>query len=554
MRISNGVTEPAREHFKSRAEFFLAAAITLVIFYFHFYFWLHVGGLWRDEVNSINVARQNSIAAMTHDSFPLLMPLLLHGWLAFAKTDLGLRALGLLIGVATPVALWFATWKIRRATPLLGLVLFCANTTLITYGDSLRAYGFGSLLIALVAAAACFHLQRPNLPRAILFSLFAILSVQTLYQNAVLVAAICAGSFAVFIRKKNWNAATQTFFAGTFAAISLLPYLRTVVSGRASSAVLQTGVDAQTFVADATNAFGFPFEQYTYIWMLLVLAIIAQACFVIFQNQKNVSAANESDLQLFAGIVAPLAAIGLSAFLWRAALSMKFWYLLPLMAVIVVCFDLARPLAPRWRIGISIFAAVTMAISIPVLRSDLKYRFTNMDVRLQQMKTHVAHGDYVIVAPWFCGISFEHYFTDDAQWTTLPPLTDHSTHRYDLVQIQLQNTNAIAPVFEQISRTLQSSNQVFILAAHGWMEIPERNTPAMSSLPPAPTKNFGWSEMPYTQVWASQVAHFLADHSREFARVKSPTEGMRIAEDMELFVASGWENPGQTNSSSNPAR
>src|SRR5690242_19224686 len=104
------MNEPARDNSWLRAEWLLAAGISLVIFYFHFHFWLNAGGFWRDEVNSTNVARQNSIAAMTHDSFPVLMPLLLHGWLAFAKTDLSLRALGLLIGVGIPLALWFAAW------------------------------------------------------------------------------------------------------------------------------------------------------------------------------------------------------------------------------------------------------------------------------------------------------------------------------------------------------------------------------------------------------------------------------------------------------------
>lgn len=43
-------------------EWWLAASITLLIAWFHFYFWLHAGGLWRDEVNSLNVARANSIS------------------------------------------------------------------------------------------------------------------------------------------------------------------------------------------------------------------------------------------------------------------------------------------------------------------------------------------------------------------------------------------------------------------------------------------------------------------------------------------------------------
>jgi hypothetical protein len=124
----------------------------------------------------------------------------------------------------------------------------------------------------------------------------------------------------------------------------------------------------------------------------------------------------------------------------------------------------------------------------------------------------------------------------------LPPLTDHTAHRYDLVQIQIQNTNAIQPVLEQIVTTLQRGHRVWILAGMGWMDIPDPGTFAPPNLPPAPLKNSGWSETPYTMIWDSQVAHLLGDHAIQFTRVKNPTAGMRIIENTELFEAEGWKN------------
>ena len=87
----------------------------------------------------------------------MLMPLLVSGWTAIGlgQNDLSLRLLGTLIGLALPAALWLAVWKIRRAPPVLGLVLIALNSTVIMFGDSLRAYGLGSLTILLTVAAVC---------------------------------------------------------------------------------------------------------------------------------------------------------------------------------------------------------------------------------------------------------------------------------------------------------------------------------------------------------------------------------------------------------------
>ncbi len=174
-------------------EWILALAATLAVVWLHFYFLWHAGGFWRDEVNLINLSGRHSLTEMSKDSFPVLMPLLVSGWTAIGlgQNDLSLRLLGTLIGLALPAALWLAAWKIRRAPPLLGLVLLTLNSTVITFGDSLRAFGLGSVLILLTTAAAGWFLKNPTWRRAGVLAALAVLSVQALYQNAVFIAAIC---------------------------------------------------------------------------------------------------------------------------------------------------------------------------------------------------------------------------------------------------------------------------------------------------------------------------------------------------------------------------
>ena len=213
-------------------EWILALAATVAVVWLHFFFLLHVGGLWRDEVNLINLSSRHSLAEMSKDSFPVLMPLLVSGWTAIGlgQTDMSLRLLGALIGLTLPAALWLAAWKIRRAPPLIGLVLLVFNSTVIMFGDSLRAFGLGSVLILLTTAAAGWFLKNPTWRRAGILAALAVLSVQALYQNAVFIAAICFGAWAVCARQKKRCAAVKILVVAAVSAASLLPYWARIVS------------------------------------------------------------------------------------------------------------------------------------------------------------------------------------------------------------------------------------------------------------------------------------------------------------------------------------
>jgi len=524
-----------------------AILITAAIVWLHVFFLFHAGGFWRDEVNLINLAAGHSLADMKKDSFPVLMPLLVRCWSAIGpgKNDLTLRLLGTLIGLGIPAAFWLIAWKARRSPPLLSLSLFCLNSTLLVFGDSLRAYGLGSLLIVLTAAGAAAFLRRPSWWRTGGLALLAVLSVQTLFHNAILVGAICIGAWAVCWRRKNRMTAVQIFLAGLAAAVSLLPYMPGWVAGRESSAVIRTGLKSWRFTAAFQDALGFPREAYFYVWAMLALVLVILAAAALFRARKVSAApgAGVDDSSLFAGATVLVAVAGFVLFLWLAAFPSQSWYLLPLMALTAAGFEIGLP---HWRgkmhaLLFGLVAATTL-MAIPQASRDLHNRFTNIDAWAGELNTFSSPDDYIVVVPWFCGITFDHYFRGPAAWTTLPPLTDHATHRYDLVRIQIQNTNAIQPVLERMATTLQHGHRVWVLAGVGLMDVPEPGTSAPPSLPPAPLKNSGWSEAPYTRVWDSQVAHLLGDHALRFARVENPTAGMQIIENTELFLAEGWKN------------
>src|SRR6266536_6280823 len=102
-----------------RPDWLAALGITAIAVWLHLTFLFHAGGFWRGEVNVINLAGRSSVGEMTKDSFPLLMPLLVRGWcfLGLGQGDLGLRCLGVVIGLGLLAAIWVAARMTTGAPP-----------------------------------------------------------------------------------------------------------------------------------------------------------------------------------------------------------------------------------------------------------------------------------------------------------------------------------------------------------------------------------------------------------------------------------------------------
>lgn len=508
---------------------------------------MHVGGLWRDEVNLITISGRHTFGEMAKDSFPVVMPLAVHTWMVIGlgSSNLSLRILGLLVGLSILTVLWVASWKIRRAPPLLGLALFALNSSLVFFGDSLRAYGLGSLLAAAFMASAFIFLQQPSPRRAIWVTLFAILSVQVLYTNAVLVAAVCFGAWAVCWRRKDARAALQILFGAVISALSLLPYTHNLIANTTTSVILRSGVELPRFFASYRDTLGYPFSGYLYVWIVLYAAIVFYACLGFRAKEAPTEPAvgiPPHDFNLFAAVALTIAGVGFPVFFRVAQLPMQSWYILPFMAGAAVCFDAVLPVFRGLKRAIAFgFIAATALAAALTTDGIVKQHFSDVDLYAQRLTAAAEPNDYIIVDPWLFGITFNYYYKGTTPWDTLPPLTDHSLHRFDLVQLQLQNTNAIAPVLQHIAQTLQSGHHVWILAAKGWMGIPNPGQGPPPTLPPAPLKDTGWADWPYTQVWAAQVACFTADHSTQFSQLKGLSNERFITEDMVAFVADGWK-------------
>src|ERR1051325_8770853 len=195
----------------------------------HVLFLTHAGALWRDEAGAVQLAGAPHWGEvwerLPYDSFPALFPPLLHGWSALGfGGDSGLRCLGLLIGLATLAVLWWNARIFGLAVPYASLAMLATNATLLGWGDSLRPYGAGCLLVLLTVGRVWAMVRHLTATRVMLACGAGVLSVQCLYQNVFPLAAICLGASFVCLRRGRFRPAMAALAVGLSSALSLWPY------------------------------------------------------------------------------------------------------------------------------------------------------------------------------------------------------------------------------------------------------------------------------------------------------------------------------------------
>ena len=137
-----------------KTEWGVALLITLVAVYLHSIFFRHAGGFWRDEAGSIILATRPTLSEvwsyLFYDSFPAFWVMVVRVWSELGLgSEHGLRVLGLLTGLLVLGALWFCARRLRISFPLFSLLLIGLSPTVIIWGDSMRAWGWGIAWLAL---------------------------------------------------------------------------------------------------------------------------------------------------------------------------------------------------------------------------------------------------------------------------------------------------------------------------------------------------------------------------------------------------------------------
>lgn len=517
----------------------IALLATILIAILHVLALKHGGGLWRDEVNGVNVANLPTLGEvydhLPYESFPMLWPLILRGWMAvFGDSDAALRMLGALVGFGSLGAVWMAARLMGATAPVFCLGLFAMHPAVIRYGDSLRAYGLGAALLVLAVAAIWRIARRPARRNVIGGAVVIFLCAHCVYYNALFLLAAAMAMTILCARRRRWKPIGILAIIGVATALSGYPYLAPLREmATFNDLVRQPGYGAAQLFGAVRQTLDMPVKGMGVLWLMLALG----AVFAGAMRVKRLRPRSEVVVYAAITLVVGLALYG--AFLIQARYPAWATYFLVPMALAALCIDVALAAALRGRSQWALPAALVVMIALgasPAWRAA-HVRMTNIDAVAAALNKWTTTNDLVIVMHWSTGVSFARYYGGEAPWTTLPPMRDHSVHRFDELKQRMADDDPVQPALLAMGRVLQAGGKVYLV----------RRTPPWPSdrdpllLPPAPHPRAGWLASPYVTAWKSQLDYLVWQFVDRAGNAEVPDVGpVQPHESMWLGVLQGW--------------
>jgi hypothetical protein len=529
----------------------VALFTTALAGYLHFVFFRHAGGLWRDEVGTVNLAARARLGDvwnhLFYDSFPAFYILVVRVWRGVGLgSDDGLRLLGLLVGLSGLGVLWFNARLLKIGFPFFSLLLIGLNSVFIIWGDSIRAWGWGAVWILLTFGLIREVVASPSPVKVACAVLAAIGSVHSTYYNWVLVFALCCAGAVVACRRRLWKRAVLALGIGVAAGVSVVPYLIGMAHLHGHYLITQRPYDFAKYVTMLAMAVSDAGPGSGYVWGLLLIAALVMAVFCLVRPVELNVTAEQQDLLLFSVSALVVGAAGYFVFLRTLSFATQSWYYAALLAVAAMAIDGILSVLGNWERGRKlrlVFVTVALVLLTPTLWKDVPMRMTNTDLIARRLTQSAGPQDLIVVNPWYCGISFQYYYRGTSAWTTLPALEDHSYHCYEPVVRLMTNPDqmeVIRSVLDEITRTLKAGNRVWLV---GGLSFPpgDEKPGVLAGAPRGPS---GWWSTPYQLHWSSEAGYFVEHHVKSYGEfVVAPDNGrVNQAEYLPLEVVQGWKD------------
>src|SRR6266542_2567190 len=473
----------------------------------------NAGPLWRDETNTLNLAHMSSLRDIWHnlqfESCPLLWPLLVRGsgMLGLTSSDMGIRILGLGVGLFFLTSLWLCQRWIGGRAPILSIALLGGLPSFIFVVGANRAYGLASCLLVLSFGKIWRVLESPTKSRILSAGFICLLFAQCVYYDVIFLGAMLAAGALVAIRRQQWK------ILWTMAGIGL--------------------------VAGASLFFYFPIihrvPEYLPFWQSPKPEVASKSA-----NRER------SDLALFCVTSVVLAIIGYCGFLLRLQFFLQPWYYVEILILCATSLDgilsASWPALRPWgliRVG---FLVVMTILNAGPAWAEAHTRRSNIDVVAGFLSNNASAADLIVLQDAWEGITFNRYYRGQAQWFSVPPIDSHDVHRIDLVIAEMNQPEAMAPVLHAIIDALTTGHHVWLVGSIPivrWEDAPPRPTP----LPPRP------SEMPtrwwmgsYLSWWNQQVTTLLLDHAmQEKAEAIAASGPVNRFEDVSVVRFTGYK-------------
>jgi len=501
---------------------------------------VHAGALWRDEAATLQLAQMPTLheifSDFQHEAFPPPFPLLIRTYVAlFGVSDASLRWFGFAIGVTLIAAAWFSSRALGDRGPVLFLTLFGLNSTFLMWGTSLRGYGLGCVLLLLTIGLTAKAISQPTTANAVAATIASIASVQFMVNAVPLVAAIAASALLVFILRRRFRQVAVVCVCLAICAFSFVPYAKGYLTAD-WNVVLKypaTFVSVWEKLRLALEERGLLMAVF---WYAVVPLIVLGASRRWWTLRRDKSFA-EAHLLLFLIAVSALSIFTYYAFLKILSYATRPWYYLPLLCVVAGAIDLMGGILARarWiRIARLLFAIAALLFLPFTLWKSAHERLTDIDVVAHKLEEQASPSDLIVVNPWHFAPSFYRYYHGSTPWITVPTMSEHRIHRYDLMKSKMIELDPLSDVRSAIRQTLQSSHRVWVV---GGARPRDENMPRLG---PAPNPYFGWAG--YMAFWSMELGSFLNEHARVGEVALEPMAGVNDGENVPLLVASGWQD------------
>jgi len=528
-----------------RSEFALCMEMTIFIVVCHFVFLRHRGGLWRDEIQIVNLGLSPSLADfwkdLVVDTFPALWPAVVRCWTWIGgESDGALRVLGLLVGLSIVASLWWTSWRVGRGFPLLGLALFALCPTVIRYGDTVRGYGLGLVCLLLMYAAIWRVAIEPTARNVAIGLVAALLAVQSMYFNAVVLLALGAASAAISLRRRTWKPVLAVTGIGLAAAISLLPYADPLSRQAEWHDILSYTVSFSKIAATCIESVNASGGFSIWVWSATTVAVVA-AVFYAATRHFGRLAGGDYDGGIFAAVMIVAGILAYLVFVFATKHPTNVWYYMPLLAFLAVSFDAVFEtglMAHRtgW-IARLVAAAVVFLLTIPAAWNGAHVRMTNVDLIAEVLQKKAGKEDLIVIGPWWLGVAFNRYYHGESAWMTVPDMGSMRLQRYAVLKQRMAEKDAIRPLRERIAATLHGGRHVWLV---GWLSVMPPD--GMPHDPPPPIPEGPMNEEPYMYAWGEQMTYDLQHNSSSHAFIPVDAHGpVSEAENAKLLWCEGGQ-------------
>lgn len=519
---------------------FAAACVCVVSLQILLFF--NSGAFWRDEISSIELAKMSSFASifslLERDSFPAMFVSILHGWIkaGFGGTEAGLRSFGLIAILSLMGAIIWNSRAVLKSVPLLSLALLMFNPAVFYYGSSLRAYGLAAAFVIILFGCISRVMEEATPARVAAAFIFAVLNVQSTYQNPCLVVSVFVSGVAVCLISGQRRKAGLLAGIGALSILTILPYLPVIKSvGQWDKVQRIPFYKIEYFFYGLYAMFGSGGYLIMVIWLnLLFFAVLfAVWCFVGRKpDEKKVPS-----LSMYSALAILTSCFAMVLFAFRAERWTCVWQYLPFAALLASALEAIFSKGVRY-VGLKVLLSlVLIAFSLPSLWEASHTRRTNFDLVAARLVDSSKQGDLILVDPFWNGISFKYHYKGTTQWETLPFIgkSEIDDPFRAVILSEREPQRALEQVIDAISKTLKNDGRLWI--AEGRMPAGEIGEEIL----PAPHPLYGWYSDYYVSSWSANMWSYIRLHAAKIQNVEVPVgERVNHFEDVSLYVAEGW--------------